>query len=115
MKREFKDYVADIVDAIEKIEEFIQNRDFQDFKKDYKTVFAVIRALEIIGEAVKRIPDAIKTEYRQIPWRKIAGMRDKLIHDYSGVDIKVVWRTVKEDIPSIKPLFKEMLEKIKVE
>lgn len=115
MKREFKDYVADIVDAIEKIDEFTQDMDFQDFEKDYKTVFAVIRALEVIGEAVKNIPATVKDEYRRIPWGKIAGMRDKLIHEYFGVNIKVVWKTVKEDIPTIKSLFKEMLEKIKDE
>ena len=112
MKREFEDYVADIVDAIEKIDEFTEDMNFHDFENDYKTVFAVIRALEVIGEAVKNIPNTAKEEYRRIPWGNIAGMRDKLIHEYFGVNIKVVWKTVKEDIPTIKSLFKEMLEKI---
>jgi len=68
MKREFKDYVADIVDAIEKIDEFTEDMNFHDFENDYKTVFAVIRALEVIGEAVKNIPNTVKEEYRRIPW-----------------------------------------------
>lgn len=108
MKREYKDYVTDMLDAIEKIGKFTKYMQLQDFKKDDKTVFAVVRALEIIGEAVKKIPATVKNKYKQIPWRKIAGMRDKLIHEYFGVNIPVVWRTIKEDIPGIKPLVKQM-------
>ena len=108
MKREFKHYVLDIVDSIEKIEKFTKGMRLQDFEKDDKTVFAVIRALEIIGEAVKRIPASVKNKYKQVPWKKMAGMRDKLIHEYFGVNTKVVWQTVREDIPSISSLMKQI-------
>ena len=96
MKREYKDYLFDIVDAIEKIENFTEGLSYKDFESDDKTIFAVIRAFEIIGEAVKKIPKKIRDENKNIPWKLISGMRDKLVHDYFGVDIKVVWKTIKE-------------------
>lgn len=79
------------------------------FIKDDKTVFAVVRSLEIIGEAVKNIPDKVRKKYPKIPWRGMAGMRDKVIHEYFCVDLSLVWRTVKVRIPKIMPLFKKML------
>jgi uncharacterized protein with HEPN domain len=83
--------------------------DFNDFVKDRKTVFAVIRALEIIGEAAKNIPLQVKNRYPQIPWKEMAGMRDKVIHEYFGVDLKRVWSTVNNDIPSLKTDFEKIL------
>ncbi|MBU1006964.1 MAG: DUF86 domain-containing protein [Candidatus Omnitrophica bacterium] len=112
MTREYKDYLMDIIGAIEKIEEFTQGIKAEDFEKDEKTKFAVIRALEVIGEAAKKIPLPVKNKYPQIPWPAITGMRDKLIHEYFGVNVKVIWNTVKEDIPSIKPLINQMVESI---
>lgn len=100
-KAEFLDYIDDMLDAISKIEKFLSDFDFETFSKDDKTQFAVIRALEIIGEASKKIPNNIKISYSNVPWREISGMRDKLIHDYFGVDIDVVWKTAVEDIPSV--------------
>jgi len=107
-KREYKDYITDIIEAIESIEKFTEGFTFEDFKKDDKTISAVIRKLEIIGEAVKKIPASVRNKNKQIPWKKMAGIRDKLIHEYFGVNIKVVWRTIKEDLPKVKPLIKEM-------
>jgi len=83
---------------------------YEDFIQDPKTVFAVVRAIEIIGEAVKNIPDNVREKYPEIPWKGMAGMRDKVIHEYFGVDMKVVWDTVKKRIPKIKPLFEKMLK-----
>lgn len=100
-KAEFLDYIDDMLDAILKIEKFLSDFDFETFSKDDKTQYAVIRALEIIGEASKKIPNNIKISYSDVPWREISGMRDKLIHDYFGVDIDVVWKTAVEDIPSV--------------
>jgi uncharacterized protein with HEPN domain len=108
MKREYKDYVMDIIEAIEKIEDFTKDMEFENFRKDDKTVFAVIRALEIIGEAVKKIPLTVKNKYKQMPWREAAGMRDKLIHEYFGVNINVVWKTIIEDIPRLKEEIKKI-------
>ncbi len=110
MKREFLDYIEDIIEAIDSIEKFIKDIDCEEFILDDKTASAIIRKLEIIGEAVKKIPKNIKNDYSQIPWKDIAGMRDKLIHDYFGVDLKRVWKTAKKDVPKLKILFKKILK-----
>jgi len=103
-----KGYIKDILDAIKKIDEFVENISYEEFLKDVKTRYIVVRALEIIGEAVKSISDELKDKHPKVPWKTIAGMRDKLIHAYFGVDWEVVWLTVEKDIPKIKPVF-EML------
>ena len=108
--REYKDYLIDVIDAINRIEKFVGDSQFSEFEKDDKTIFAVIRALEIMGEAAKKIPAPVKNKYKQIPWQKIAGMRDKLIHEYFGVNARVLWQTVKEDIPGIKPLMEQLVK-----
>ena len=102
MKVEFLDYIEDIVVAMEDAIGFVEGINYDDFVKDKKSVYAVTRAIEIIGEAVKKIPDSVRKRYPVIPWRDMAGMRDKLIHEYSGVDLKRVWNTVKKDIPDLK-------------
>ena len=93
-KREFLDYLRDIQEALEKLEKFTRGMNFEAFAKDDKTSFAVIRALEIIGEAARKIPKSVRSRYPDIPWQDMAGMRDKLIHDYFGVDLRVVWKTL---------------------
>ena len=85
MKREIGDYIEDIIGAIDKVTNFVKNVSYEEFIRDDKTVFAVVRAIEIIGEAVKNIPDDIRENYPQIPWKDMAGMRDKAIHEYFGV------------------------------
>jgi uncharacterized protein with HEPN domain len=83
---------------------------FEDFKRDKKTIYAVVRGIEVMGEAAKKIPKTLKDKYREIPWKKMAGMRDKLIHEYFGVDVEILWETIKDDLPSIKPLVQELLK-----
>ena len=90
MKRDYLDYLIDILDSLVKIEKFTEGFELPQFVTDDKTQLAVVKALEIIGEAVKKIPVTIKRKYPEIPWRKISGMRDKLIHEYFGINIKVV-------------------------
>jgi len=108
--REYIDYLQDIFESLEKGEEFIQGLEFEEFKKDEKTIFATIRALEVIGEATKRIPNSLKNRYPDVPWQEMAGIRDKLIHDYFGVNIEVVWNTVKQDLPGLLPQIKRIIE-----
>jgi len=110
MKKEYRDYLDDIINAITKAEQFIGKMSFEDFEKDEKTIFAVVRALEILGEAAKKLPASLKNKYPKIPWREISGMRNKLIHEYFGVNLRVVWDTVKKDIPTIKPFLREIFE-----
>ena len=86
MKREIGDYLQDVIDAMNKGMEFVEDIEYENFIRDDKTIFAVIRAIEIIGEAIKNIPEDVRDEYPEIPWREMAGMRDKLIHGYVGVN-----------------------------
>jgi len=112
-KRDVTDYLQDILDAVAAIEQFTTGINFEDFSQNLEKVFAVSRAIEIIGEAVKGIPDAIKSQYPDIPWRDIAGMRDKLIHDYFNADVEIIWKAVQEDIPQLKMMISQVLADLK--
>jgi len=102
MSREYKVYLADILAAIRKIEKYSANLSFAGFKKNPKTADAVIRNLEIIGEAAKSLPQEFKTKHDQIDWRKIAGLRDILIHQYFGVDLEIIWDIMQNKLPNLK-------------
>jgi uncharacterized protein with HEPN domain len=112
-KREFSDYVQDILNSMEEVEEFTKGITHNEFVNDRKTVNAVIRSLEVLGEAAKKIPERIKTKYPQVPWKRMSGMRDKLIHEYFGVDLEKVWLVVKEELPPIKPFIQQLNDEIK--
>jgi len=110
--RSYLDYLEDILEAIEKAEQFISGMSFQEFTEDDKTVYAVVRALEIVGEAAKKIPDDVRERHADLPWREMSGMRDKLIHDYFGVDEEVVWKTVQEDLQSVRGQIERMISEM---
>lgn len=114
-KRDYIDYLQDIMDSINAVEEFVKGMEYVDFKKERKTLFAVIRGIEVIGEATKNIPRTIRSRYPEIPWNDMAGMRDKLIHEYFGVDIDVLWKTVQQDLPKLKVLILKVVDELKGE
>ncbi|MBN1135953.1 MAG: DUF86 domain-containing protein [Anaerolineae bacterium] len=109
MRAEFLDYLNDILDAMNKAEILLTDVTYDQFAGDFRIHYAVVRALEIIGEATKRLPSSLRDEYPTIPWRGMAGMRDRIIHAYDMVDYEIVWNTVKDVIPSIRPLLKQVL------
>ena len=111
-ERDYTDFLRDIVDAAEKAARFVEGMDFAAFEADDKTIFAVIRALEIIGEATKHIPATVREKYSDIPWRDMAGMRDKVIHAYFGVNRRRVWDTVHLDLPTLREAVARILSDI---
>lgn len=108
--REFLDYVADIREAAENISQFIAGMTWAQFAQDQKTIYAVVRAFEIIGEAAKKVPPSVRKRHAKVPWKQMAGMRDKLIHEYFGVNYQVLWKTAQEDIPPVQPLIAKVLK-----
>jgi uncharacterized protein with HEPN domain len=110
MYRDYNLYLKDILAAINSIERFVENMDFEKFARDDKTSSAVIRKFEIIGEATKNIPDDIREKYPNIPWKEMAGMRDRLIHSYFGVDYKLVWETIQERLPELRPMLEDIIK-----
>ncbi len=109
MSEKFLIYLKDINKAIDSINNFIGGMDFEQFKNDDKTSSAVIRKFEIIGEATKNLPNNIKDNYPQIPWKDIAGMRDKLIHAYYEVDLNLVWITIQKRLPELQAFLDDVL------
>lgn len=109
-KRNYKLYLKDILDAIAKIEDYTKDLSFEEFSKNNLVVDAVVRNFEIIGEASKNIPEELKSKYPDIPWKEMAGMRDKMIHEYFGIDLEIVWKTAKIRLPQLEPLLKDIYD-----
>ena len=106
--REITDYLDDIRTAIAEVQEFTAGMTYDDFVADKKTVNAVIRSLEVLGEATKHVPLAFRRKHPAVPWAKMAGMRDVLIHDYMGVDLKTVWMVAQDRLSELKRLMDEL-------
>ena len=109
MKRDYRVYLRDIIQAFDDTCQFLEGFSYEEFIDDRKTISAVVRALEIAGEATKQLPASIRKKYPDIPWSDMAGMRDKLIHFYFGVDMDIVWETVKVRIPKLISLIEQVL------
>jgi len=104
------DYLRDILEAAQAMQEFLASvSSIDEFRADRKTVFAVVRAFELMGEATKNIPAQFRRRHPEIPWREMAGMRDKVIHEYFGVDVEVLWKTASEDVPAVRDAIQAIL------
>ncbi|HET9169747.1 MAG TPA: DUF86 domain-containing protein [Actinospica sp.] len=108
--RDYLDYLDDMVAAVTKARQFVGGMTFDELVADDRTIFAAIRALEIIGEASKRVPVVVRERHRSVPWRSMAGICDVVILEYDRVDLDVVWRTLQEDLPAIQPLLDQVVE-----
>lgn len=115
MKREYKLFIQDILDAIRDIERFVGTMDFNEFSNDEKTRSDVVWKIEVIGEATKNIPKDIRAKYANLPWKEMAKMRDKIAHFYFGIDNNIVWKVVKNRLPEIMPKVERMLAELQGE
>ena len=111
--RESLDYLNDIMESIADIRHFTRDKTQKGLAKDKKTLYAVIRCFEILGEAVKKVPKDIKKKYPQVPWEEIAGMRDKLIHEYFGVDVDTLWDTIHEDLSPFEDIISKIVNDLR--
>jgi uncharacterized protein with HEPN domain len=102
--------ISDILGCIKEIRSFISGVTPEQFPKDRKTYLAVIRSLEVIGEAAHHVPEAVKGKFPEVPWRKLKDFRNLLIHEYHGVDNDIVWKTIQDDLFPLEPVFKKILK-----
>lgn len=108
--REWKFRIHDILNCIGKIERHTKGMTFADFEQDDKTIDAVLRNLEIIGEAARHISRELQADHPEIPWAEMQAMRNIVVHEYHGVNLKIIWQTVKENLHPLKPLLRKILE-----
>ncbi|MFW6123081.1 MAG: DUF86 domain-containing protein [Thermodesulfobacteriota bacterium] len=110
MPKDFKVYLDDIIESAAKIRSYIDSMSYEEFLNDDRTIDAVLRNLEIIGEATKRIPEKIRQQRSDIEWHKVIGLRNILIHQYSGVDLEIVWQIITQKLPVFEQQIKNILE-----
>ena len=113
--RDSLDYLRDILDASQEALSFVATFDFADFLTDHRTNFAVVRALEIVGEAANHIPAEIRNRWPEVAWLDMVDMRNILIHAYFGVDLETVWRTIQEDLPPLRDSMERILAELESE
>ncbi len=112
-ERSYRLYVNDILESINRIDNYTADFGYDDFIKNDLVRDAVLRNLEVIGEAAKSIPDDVREEYSDVPWKRIIGLRNIVIHEYFGVDFENIWKIIKENIPEVKPYIERILERLK--
>jgi len=113
-KREWKFFIEDILESIRLIKNYVENMGFNDFKKDRKTIDAVVRNFEIIGEASRLIPDEIKRKFENVDWKGIVGLRNRIAHEYFDISLSIVWHIVTEELEILEEQMKEILEHFKI-
>jgi len=113
--RDIKLYLKDILEAMEAVEKYVKDMNFEEFRNNDLVSSAVIRKFEIIGEATRHIPQTIRKKYQDIPWKTMVGFRDKLIHFYFGIKYDIVWETIKSRLPELKEKIKKVLEDLEKE
>jgi uncharacterized protein with HEPN domain len=101
-KRDPELLVEDMLEALRKIEQYIAGMDHSAFLQDEKTIDAVVRNLEVLGEAARQVPDDFAVSHPDVPWRKIAGLRNRIVHDYFGLDLEIIWQIIGNDLPPLK-------------
>lgn len=111
-ERDYGSYIEDIVEHMNYAEEFIKDLTFEEFVSDKKTVLSVTKCIEIVGEATKHVPDSIREKYSEIPWKEMAGIRDRLVHGYFKVNLEIVWTTVIQEFPELRPMMEKVLNDI---
>ncbi len=109
-ERNYKLFIEDIAESMNRIEEYIQSLTFETFEENKMVVDAVIRNIEIIGEASRNIPETMKKKYPDIPWKRMAGLRNITIHEYFGVDLSIIWEIVTKNLPQTKARIQAMLK-----
>jgi len=107
--RSWKFRIEDIIEALDRIFHYVKDLNYDGWMKDQKTIDAVIRNLEIIGEAAANVPREIQDLYVDIPWYQMKGMRNILIHEYFGVDLEIVWKIIQDDLPNLLNAIKEII------
>jgi uncharacterized protein with HEPN domain len=110
MPRDYKLYLEDMLDAIKKIEEYVQGFTFQEFCESDLQVDAVLYNLEIVGEAVKHIPESVTAKHPSVEWRKIAGLRDIIAHEYFGISLEIIWDVLENKLPDLRVQIATLLE-----
>lgn len=109
-RRLWKHRITDILESIKKIQSYVDDMNFDDFHKDEKTIDAVIRNFIVIGEAARNVPDDISVKYPNIPWRVMGDMRNFAVHEYWGVELRTVWKTIQDDLPPLVPSLNRVID-----